>query len=122
MEQEARPPGKTTVAPDVLVEIARMAALKVDGVNSMAPVSGGVNLLFRRGIVDGVRITIEDDVVYADLYIILKEGVNIRNTSREVQKVVTRAITEMVGMDVAEVNIHIENIAFEKDEQEAETA
>jgi len=119
MTEDTRPPGKTTVAPDVLVEIARMAALKVKGVNDMAPVSGGVNRLFRRGIVDGVRITIEEDVVYADLYIILENDVNIRNTSREVQKKVTRAITEMVGMDVGEVNIHIENIAFDETEEEA---
>jgi len=122
MEQDTRPPGKTTVAPDVLVEIARMAALKVDGVDSMAPVSGGVNRLFRRGVVDGVRISVEDDIVFVDLYIILKEGVNIRNTSREVQKMVTRAITEMIGMDVEEVNIHIENIAYKSDEPEAKTA
>jgi uncharacterized alkaline shock family protein YloU len=81
----------------------------------MAPVSGGVNRLFRRGIVDGARIIVENDVVSADLYIILENGVNIRNTSRTVQKKVTRAITEMVGMDVAEVNIHIENIAYEEE-------
>jgi len=117
MTEDTRPPGKTTVAPDVLVEIARMAALKVKGVSAMAPVSGGVNRLFRRGIVDGVRITIEEDVVYADIYIILDQDVNIRNTSREVQKKVTRAITEMVGMDVGAINIHIENIAFETEEE-----
>ena len=117
MTEDTRPPGKTTVAPDVLVEIARMAALKVKGVNDMAPVSGGVNRLFRRGIVDGVRITIEEDIVYADLYVILDNGVNIRNTSRDIQKKVTRSITEMVGMDVGEVNIHIENIAFETEEE-----
>ncbi|MBT7191703.1 MAG: Asp23/Gls24 family envelope stress response protein [Anaerolineae bacterium] len=115
MTENTRPPGKTTVAPDVLVEIARMAALKVEGVSAMAPVSGGVNRLFRRGIVDGARIIVENDVVSADLYIILENGVNIRNTSRTVQKKVTRAITEMVGMDVAEVNIHIENIAYEEE-------
>ncbi len=115
MDQNTRPPGKTTVAPDVLVEIARMAALKVEGVSAMAPVSGGVNRLFRRGIVDGVRIAIENDVVSADLYIVLENDVNIRNTSRTVQKKVTRAITEMVGMDVEEVNIHIENIAYEEE-------
>ena len=117
MDQDTRPPGKTTVAPDVLVEIARMAALKVKGVSAMAPVSGGVNRLFRRGIVDGVRITIEEDTVYADLYIILENNVNIRNTSREIQKKVTRAIQEMVGMDVGEINIHIENIAYETEEE-----
>ena len=116
MTEDTRPPGKTTVAPDVLVDIARMAALKVSGVSAMAPVTGGVNRLFGRGISDGVRIKIEDDVVYADLYIILDNGINIRDVSRTVQQKVTRAITEMVGMDVAEVNIHIENIAYSEDE------
>jgi uncharacterized alkaline shock family protein YloU len=116
MEQDTRPPGKTTVAPDVLVEIARMAALKVEGVNGMAPVTGGVNRLFGRGISDGVRIKIEDDIVFADMYIILDSGINIRDVSRTVQQKVTRAITEMVGMDVGEVNIHIENIAYEEEE------
>ncbi|MBT3189943.1 MAG: Asp23/Gls24 family envelope stress response protein [Anaerolineae bacterium] len=117
MEQNTRPPGKTTVAPDVLVEIARMATLKVDGVSAMAPVSGGVNRIFRRGIVDGVRISIEEEVVFADLYIVLEKDINIRDTSRNVQKKVTRAIADMVGMDVGAVNIHIENIAFESDEE-----
>ena len=117
MEQITRPPGKTTVAPDVLVEIARMATLKVDGVSAMAPVSGGVNRIFRRGIVDGVRISIEEEVVFADLYIVLEKDINIRDTSRNVQKKVTRAIADMVGMDVGAVNIHIENIAFESDEE-----
>jgi uncharacterized alkaline shock family protein YloU len=113
MAQDTRPPGKTTVSPDVLVEIARMATLKVEGVSAMAPVSGGVNRLFRRGIVDGVRITIEEDTVYADLYVILKNDVNIRNVSRTIQQEVSRAIQETVGMDIGKVNIHIEDIAFE---------
>ncbi len=117
MTEDTRPPGKTTVAPDVLVEIARMAALKVSGVHAMAPVSGGVNRLFGRGISDGVRISINDDIVYADMYIILDNGVNIRDISRTIQQKVTRAITEMVGMDVGEVNIHIENVAFENEEE-----
>ena len=117
MDQDTRPPGKTTVAPDVLVEIARMAALKVKGVHAMAPIPGGVNRLFRRGNNDGVRITIEEDVVEADLYIILESGINIRDISRTIQQKVTRAVTEMVGMDVGEVNIHIENIAYESEEE-----
>lgn len=117
MDQDTRPPGKTTVAPDVLIEIARMAALKVTGVHAMAPVSGGVNRLFRRGNSDGVRITINEDTVFADLHIILDNGINIRDISRTIQKKVTRAITEMVGMDVGEVNIHIENIAYESEEE-----
>ncbi|HCB01363.1 MAG TPA: Asp23/Gls24 family envelope stress response protein, partial [Anaerolineae bacterium] len=37
---------------------------------------------------------------------------NIREVSRNVQQNVTRAINEIVGMDVGEVNIHIEDIDY----------
>ena len=105
--------GKTTVAPDVLINIARLSALSVTGVSRMADVSGGVNRLFKRGIHDGVRIEVEDNVVAVDLYLILKEGVNIREVSRNVQTQVARAIQEMVGMEIGSIDIHIEEIDFE---------
>ncbi len=102
--------GKTTVSPDVLVTIARLSALSVPGVSRMAHVPGGVNRLFRRGIGDGVRIEVEDNIVVANLYLILKQHVNIREVSRNVQHQVARALQEMVGMDVGGIEIHIEDI------------
>lgn len=108
--------GKTTVSPEVLTAIASLAALEVPGVSRLAPVSGGVNRLFRRGVNDGVRIEAKDNVVYADLFLILKESVNIREVSRNVQQNVARSIQEMVGMEIGEVNVHVENIDFEGDE------
>ena len=109
-------PGKTTVAPDVLVTIARMSALSVPGVSRMAQVTGGVNRLFRRGINDGVRIEVEDNVIIVSLYLILKKEMNIREVSRNVQQQVARALQEMVGMEVGEVEIHIEDIEYEETE------
>jgi uncharacterized alkaline shock family protein YloU len=113
MAGSERPPGKTTVAPDVLTSIARLSALSVPGVSSMAPVPGGVNRLFRRGANDGVRIEVEDNIVFADLYIVLKQDINIREVSRNIQQQVARAILEMVGMEVGNIDIHIENIDYE---------
>jgi len=112
--------GKTTVAPDVLVTIARMSALSVPGVRRMAQVSGGVNRLFKRGVDDGVRIEVEDNTIVASLYLILKKDVNIREVSRNVQGQVARALQEMVGMDVGEVEIHIEDIDYEETEAKPE--
>ena len=106
--------GKITVAPDVLVDIARLSALSVRGVSKMAHVTGGVNRLFKRGVSDGVRIEVEDNTIVASLYLVLKPDVNIREVSRNVQQQVARALQEMVGMDVAEVEIHIEDIAYEE--------
>jgi uncharacterized alkaline shock family protein YloU len=108
--------GKTTVAPDVLTTIARLSALSVSGVSRLAPVSGGVNNLFKRGANDGVRIETQDNTVFADLHLILKGDVNIREVSRNVQQQVARAIQEMVGMDVGHIDIHIEDIDYETNE------
>ncbi len=108
--------GKTTVSPEVLITIASMAAIEVPGVSRLAPVSGGVNRFFRRGVSDGIRIEAKDNTVFADLFLILKDGVNIREVSRNVQANVARSIQEMVGMEIGEVNVHIEDIDFEGDE------
>jgi uncharacterized alkaline shock family protein YloU len=112
---------KTTVSPDVLITITRLSALSVPGVSQMAQVSGGVNRLFRRGLGDGVRMEVKDNVVRADLYLILKRDVNIREVSRNVQSQVARALQEMVGMDIGGIEIHIEDIDMDED-LEARTA
>lgn len=103
--------GKTTLTPEVLLTIARMAAMEVEGVNRMAPVRGGVNSFFGRGH-EGVRIVIEDSNVFVDLYLVLDKDVNIREISRKVQHQVARAIAEMTGLEVGHVNIHIEDIDY----------
>ena len=107
--------GKTTVAPDVLVTIVKESALSVPGVSRMADVSGGVNRLFKRGVHNGVRIEVEDNVVVASLYLILNKDVNIRDVGRSVQHQVARAIQEMVGMEVGSIEIHVEDIEYEEE-------
>lgn len=105
--------GKTTIAPEVLLTIARLTTLGVPGVSRMSPTPGGVNRLFRRGVGEGVRLDIrEDDRVYADLYVILQSEVNVREVSRQIQQHVSRAITDMVGMTIGRVNVHVEDIDY----------
>ena len=94
-----------------------MAALSVPGVSALAPVAGGVNRLFRRGAANGVQIAIHENIVVADIFIIVKEEVNIREVGRDIQQQVTRAIQEMTGMEVGQVNIHIEDIHYEGSEE-----
>ncbi len=105
-------PGKTTVAPEVLLAIARLTTLNVPGVSRMSTVSGGVNRFFRRGYSDGVRLEISEEIVTADLYVVVKNDVNLRDISRTIQREVCRAISEMVGMPVGRINIHIEDIDY----------
>ncbi len=105
--------GKTTIDPEVLHTIARLTALNVPGVSRMAataPVQ--MNRLFKKAHNEGVQIEIQDDAVFADLFLILKNGVNIRDVSRNIQREVARAISDMVGMQVGRVNIHVEDIEY----------
>ncbi len=104
--------GKTTIAPEVLLTIAKLTSLTVPGVSRMSTTADGVNRLFNRGYSEGVQIEIRNDVVYADIYIVLHDNINIREVSRQVQQNVSRAITDMVGMQVGRVNIHIEDIDY----------
>ncbi len=108
--------GKTTVSPEVLTTIARLTALETPGVSRLASVAGRVNCLFRRGAGQGVQIEVKDNLVYIDLYLILKKDLNIREVSRTIQQNVARAIQEMVGVTVAQVNIHIEDMDYEVSE------
>jgi len=105
-------PGKTTIAPEVLMTIARLTTLEVPGVGHMCDIPSGANRLLKRQFSDGVRIDIQDDVVSVDLYIVLKKDYNIRDVSRQVQHNVARAISEMVGMQIGRINIHIEDIDY----------
>ena len=114
MDNSTNPPGKTTIAPDVLISIVRLTTLSVPGVARLSTTPSDVNQFFKRGfhVSEGVRIQVEDDSVYTDVYVIMKNDVNVRDVSHAIQAQVARAISEMVGMDVGKVNVHVEDIDF----------
>jgi uncharacterized alkaline shock family protein YloU len=102
--------GRVTIDPDVLVTIARLTTLSVPGVSRMAP--GGMRDLLRRASSEGVQIEVENNTVRVDLYIAVEPDKNLRQVARAIQSEVARAIRDMVGMDIAAINIHIEDIDF----------
>src|SRR5262249_53550946 len=110
--------GRTTIAHDVLLTIARLSALQTPGVARTSPAPDGVDRLFKRGIEDGVRVEVHDQAVVVDLYLVLQPGRNVREVGRNIQAAVRRAMEDMVGMDVLAVNVHIEDIS--DPEQEAQ--
>jgi len=114
MEKPQKSMGKTTIAPDVLVSIAQLATLGVEGVSHLIAGPREVNTLFKKGISEGVNVSVEDDMVYVDLYVVLKRDVHVRDVSHNIQSQVARAISEMVGMEIGKINVHIEDIDFEE--------
>lgn len=114
MSEPSAPTGKTTIALDVLMTIARLTTLNVPGVSRLSDTkhSGVKDIFKRRQTCEGICIQIQDDTVYADLYVVLNSEVNIRDVSRKIQQEVSRAISDMVGMRVGRINVHIEDIDY----------
>lgn len=107
--------GRTTIAPEVLITIARLTTLNVEGVSRLADDLPGVNRLFRKSPSSGVEIEIREGAVHANLYVVLKNDVNIREVGRNIQQQVQRAIAEMVGMPVGRINVHVTDIDYPKE-------
>ncbi len=112
MEQTPATTGKTTIAPEVLLTIARLNTLSVPGVARLSSAPADVNQLFSKNPQEGVKISVDHGVVYADIYVVLTKDVNVREVGRAIQQKVSRAISEMLGMEVGKINVHVEDIDY----------
>ncbi|MGD9002250.1 MAG: Asp23/Gls24 family envelope stress response protein [Anaerolineae bacterium] len=99
--------GKITIAPEVLVTTARLTALAVPGVSRLVSPSGVGRLLAH----NGVTVETVDDKVYVKVYVMTDPGVNMLTVGRKIRAEITRALQDMVGVDVAAVDVHIEDVA-----------
>ncbi len=107
------PNDTVTLAPGVLLTIARLATLDVPGVVRMGSTPGGVDRLLRRvPSANGVQIAVDDDTVTAHLYVVADASANLREMSVQIQRSVERSIRDLLGMRVESVNVHIEDVAF----------
>jgi uncharacterized alkaline shock family protein YloU len=62
---------------------------------------------------EGVRVHVHDNgQVSVDLFVVVDHDVNMLQLGRHVQNEVTRAIEEMLGMEVREVNVHVEDVYY----------
>jgi uncharacterized alkaline shock family protein YloU len=106
--------GKVTIAPNVLVTIVQKTAASVTGVARLCDhVPGVKRFLGLHTVGRGVEVAVADDRVGVDVYLVAKRGVDLLQMGRQLQREVTRAIEDIVGMEVREVNVHIEDIATE---------
>lgn len=104
--------GVVRVARQVLITIVVNAASQIPGFVRMAQINNQRSRLLGREIPKGgVALTIKDNIVSADLYIVVASGINIVEAGSAIQQEVASAIEEMVGMQVREVNVYIQDVA-----------
>jgi len=106
--------GKVTIAPNVLVTIVQKTTVAEPGVAQLwENVPSVKRLLGLHTVGRGVEVAVSDSRVTVDVYLMARRGVDLLRLGRTLQSRITRAIQDIVGMEVREVNIHIEDIATE---------
>ncbi len=106
----SEPLGTVTIAPEVLLGIARLTTLATPGVARLD--SGGVRGLFHRQDAGGVRVIVEEGRVTVNVRVVVEHGANMLQLSQGLQSKIARAIQDMVGMNVAAVNVYIADVEF----------
>ena len=104
--------GSVTIAPEVLLSLVRLTALATPGVARLYPrMPNSVRRLFSGKAAEGIKIEIEGHTVTIDLYIVAEPDTQMLTLGQTLQREINRAINEVVGMPVKEINIHIEDVA-----------
>jgi uncharacterized alkaline shock family protein YloU len=110
--------GSIRIANEVVSIIAGLAATEVKGVAGMSGgvVDGFAELLKKKNLTKGVKVEVGEKQAAIDLFIIIEYGAKIPDTAYLVQDNVKRAIESMTGLDVVEVNVHIQGVEFKSEE------
>ena len=115
--------GNINIAEEVVASIAAVAAAEVEGVAELG--SGSVDiaeLLGKKSISKGIKITITDAATIVDVYVTVKYGSVIPSIAAAVQDAVVGALESMAGLSISAVNVHVTGIAFDKEEKPAESS
>ncbi|MEN6412560.1 MAG: Asp23/Gls24 family envelope stress response protein [Veillonellales bacterium] len=106
--------GSIRIADEVVGIIAGLAATEVSGVAGMSGglVGGIAEMLGKKNLAKGVKVEVGEREAAVDLHLIVEYGVRIPDVALQVQENVKRAIESMTGLDVVEVNIHIQGVGF----------
>lgn len=109
--------GNVKITEEVVAIIAGLAATEVKGVAGMSGgLAGGIaEMLGRKNLSKGVKVEVGEKEAAVDLYIIVDYGCRIPDVSWEIQEKVKKAVENMTGLSVIEVNIHIQGVNIDKE-------
>ena len=113
--------GNVNIADEVVTVIASLAAGEVKGVAGMSGgLAGGfAELLGKKNLSKGVKLTVAEKKVTLDLSVIVEYGAKIPEVAGEVQHAVKVAVQSMTGKPVNKVNVHVAGLVLEDDKAKA---
>jgi uncharacterized alkaline shock family protein YloU len=110
--------GTIRIASEVVKIIAGLAASEVKGVAGMSGgmVDGFAELLKKKSLAKGVKVEVGEKQCAIDLFLVIEYGTKIPEIAYQVQENVKRAVESMTGLDVVEVNVHIQGVEIRSEE------
>ena len=110
------------IADDVVAVIAGKAASEVSGVFGMSGgFAGGITEVFgKKNFTRGIKVDVQEQKVKIDVNIIVEYGARIPDVAFEIQNRVKKAVENMTGLDVLEVNVHVQGVNTETQEKNEE--
>lgn len=64
-----------------------------------------------------IKVEIKENNIFIDLFIIMKYGVRIPDIAWDIQNRIKEEVIKKIGIDIREINIHIQGIQFPKKTQ-----
>lgn len=108
------------IADDVVAVIAGVAVSEVSGVAEMAGgFAGGITevLSGKKNLAKGIKVEVGEKDTKIDVNIIVEYGVRIPDVAFEIQNRVKKAVETMTGLNVVEVNVHVQGVSTESKEE-----
>ncbi|MFP7760822.1 Asp23/Gls24 family envelope stress response protein [Marisediminicola sp. LYQ134] len=115
--------GKNTIADGVVSKVAGIAAREVRGVhdlgNGAARAIGAIrNAINQQDRGQGVSVEVGEKQVAADITIVAEYPVELQKVADDVRSAVTDAISQVVGMEVTEVNVTVSDVYIPSDDND----
>ena len=119
--QQAAASGKTTIDDAVVAKIAGIAARDVNGVYALgggaARMVGAIrDALNTTDLAQGISVEVGETQVAVDVTIVADYPVSLQKVADDVRTAIHRAMVELVGMEVAEVNVTVNDVHIPSDD------
>ena len=104
------------ISNDVIAVIAGVAVSEVPGVYGMSGgLAGGITevLKGKKNLAKGIKVDATEKAAKIDVNIIVEYGSRIPDVAFEIQNRVKKAVENMTGLKVSEVNVHVQGVNTE---------
>lgn len=113
--------GTTIIEDGVIAKIAGIAAREVSGVHALgggaARMVGAIrDALNTTDLTQGIRVEVGETQIAVDVTIVAEYPVSLQKVADDVRESVDRALVELVGKEVVEINVTINDVHIPGDD------